>query len=213
MCHSREHHSRMEESSQFFRMHEVPGEPNSHTRMELIERQGAFARYRLKPVTGKRHQLRVHMAALGQPLMGDPLYPEVNDPEEGDYSNPLQLLARSLEFVDPVTGERLYRKPGTPASLERFLNRNFADSGLAVLQHQRAHSIPNTSNISIQRAYSPSVGTAVGVVGVTGVVSLLTATPPGSLDHRVGQEVRSSPTPPSVTVKVTVFPEIVAFGN
>ena len=102
----REHHSRMEESAQFFRMHEVPGEPNSHTRMELIERQGAFARYRLKPVTGKRHQLRVHMAALGLPLMGDPLYPEVNDPEEGDYSNPLQLLARSLEFVDPVTGEQ-----------------------------------------------------------------------------------------------------------
>lgn len=102
----REHISRMEESPQFFRMHEVPGEPNSHTRMELLEVAAPWARYRLEPVTGKRHQLRVHMAALGLPLRGDAFYPEVNDPPEGDYSNPLQLLARLLEFDDPVTGAR-----------------------------------------------------------------------------------------------------------
>ncbi|MDY0108141.1 MAG: pseudouridine synthase, partial [Giesbergeria sp.] len=64
----REHRSRLEESPQFFRMHEVPGEPNSWTRMELREVAGAWARYRLSPITGKRHQLRVHMAALGLPL-------------------------------------------------------------------------------------------------------------------------------------------------
>ncbi|RYF07775.1 MAG: pseudouridine synthase [Comamonadaceae bacterium] len=102
----RVHQSCMQESAQFFRMHEVPGPPNTCTHMELIERQGAWARYRLSPVTGKRHQLRVHMASLGLPLDGDPLYPVVNDPPEGDYSNPLQLLARSLEFDDPVTGEK-----------------------------------------------------------------------------------------------------------
>lgn len=101
----REHASRMQECpEQFFRMQEVPGEPNSHTRMEIIEQQGGLARYRLKPVTGKRHQLRVHMNALGLPLMGDGFYPVVNDPAEGDWSNPLQLLARRLEFTDPVTG-------------------------------------------------------------------------------------------------------------
>ncbi|MFY3382864.1 RluA family pseudouridine synthase [Paracidovorax sp. MALMAid1276] len=103
----RDHVSRMEESPQFFRMHEVPGEPNSHTRIELCEvapsRQ--WARYRLTPITGKRHQLRVHMAALGLPLRNDAFYPEVNDPPEGDYSRPLQLLARVLAFDDPVTGE------------------------------------------------------------------------------------------------------------
>ena len=101
----REHRSRLEESPQFFRMHEVPGEPNSWTQMELIEVGGAWARYRLSPITGKRHQLRVHMAALGLPLRNDAFYPEVNDPPEGDFSRPLQLLARSLEFTDPRTGD------------------------------------------------------------------------------------------------------------
>ena len=99
------HESRLEESAQFFRMHEVPGVPNAITRMDLLERAGAWARYRLAPVTGKRHQLRVHMAALGLPLCGDGFYPEVRDPAPGDYSNPLQLLARALEFTDPVTGQ------------------------------------------------------------------------------------------------------------
>ncbi|MDU7589505.1 MAG: pseudouridine synthase, partial [Acidovorax sp.] len=57
------------------------------------------------PITGRSHQLRVHMAALGLPLRGDAFYPEVNDPPEGDYSNPLQLLARTLAFTDPLSGE------------------------------------------------------------------------------------------------------------
>ena len=101
----REHRSRLEESPQFFRMHEVPGEANSLTRMRVLEVANGWARYGLEPVTGKRHQLRVHMAALGLPLRNDAFYPEVNDPPEGDYSRPLQLLARSLEFIDPLTGE------------------------------------------------------------------------------------------------------------
>lgn len=100
-----EYRSRLEESPQFFRMHEVPGEPNSHTRIQVLEVGQGWARYRLEPVTGKRHQLRVHMAALGLPLRNDAFYPEVNDPPEGDYSRPLQLLARWLEFSDPLTGE------------------------------------------------------------------------------------------------------------
>lgn len=100
----RRHESRLEESGHFFRMHEVPGIPNTVTAMDIIEQSGHWARYRLQPYTGKRHQLRVHMAALGLPLCGDCFYPEVNDPPEGDWSNPLQLLARSLEFTDPLTG-------------------------------------------------------------------------------------------------------------
>ena len=101
----RAHASRLEESPQFFRMQEVPGEPNSHTHMQVLEEAGGWARYRLSPITGKRHQLRVHMAALGLPLRNDPFYPEVNDPPEGDYSRPLQLLARSLRFTDPLNGQ------------------------------------------------------------------------------------------------------------
>jgi tRNA pseudouridine32 synthase/23S rRNA pseudouridine746 synthase len=85
---------------------EVPGEPNAVSRVELIEhRPDGLARYRLTPLTGQTHQLRVHMTALGVPILGDPLYPEVAAPvPAGDFRRPLQLLARELEFTDPVTG-------------------------------------------------------------------------------------------------------------
>jgi tRNA pseudouridine32 synthase/23S rRNA pseudouridine746 synthase len=81
------------------------GTPNAHTDIEWIETQGAFARYRLRPLTGRRHQLRVHMAALGLPILGDRIYP-VLQPQGGDeVHNPLRLLARSIAFRDPVTGQ------------------------------------------------------------------------------------------------------------
>ncbi|MDH6133305.1 tRNA pseudouridine32 synthase/23S rRNA pseudouridine746 synthase [Kitasatospora sp. MAA4] len=86
---------------------EVAGEPNSESRIELIERRGTLGRYRLLPLTGRTHQLRLHMSSLGLPLLGDPVYPVLLDagaPE--DFSHPLQLLARQLEFTDPVTGEQ-----------------------------------------------------------------------------------------------------------
>jgi tRNA pseudouridine32 synthase/23S rRNA pseudouridine746 synthase len=85
---------------------QVEGEVNAVSRVELVEeREDGLARYRLVPSTGQTHQLRVHMSALGVPILGDPLYPVVNDPvPDGDFRRPLQLLARALEFTDPVTG-------------------------------------------------------------------------------------------------------------
>ncbi|MFF9202326.1 RluA family pseudouridine synthase [Streptomyces sp. NPDC014986] len=85
---------------------EVAGEPNALTRVELAgHRADGLGRYRLVPATGQTHQLRVHMNALGVPILGDPLYPEVTGPvPAGDFRRPLQLLARALEFTDPVTG-------------------------------------------------------------------------------------------------------------
>ncbi|MGV9755116.1 RluA family pseudouridine synthase [Streptomyces tricolor] len=84
---------------------EVAGEPNAETRVELAGHRPGRARYRLVPATGQTHQLRVHLNALGVPILGDPLYPEVADPAPpGDFRRPLQLLARRLEFTDPVTG-------------------------------------------------------------------------------------------------------------
>nr|WP_258054696.1 RluA family pseudouridine synthase [Streptomyces sp. Ru71] len=84
---------------------EVPGEPNAVSRIELGEHRGGLGRYRLLPATGQTHQLRVHLNALGVPILGDPLYPEVAAPvAAGDFRRPLQLLARELEFTDPVTG-------------------------------------------------------------------------------------------------------------
>ena len=100
--------SRIEEdASTFFRTTEVPGEPNSETTIRVLDTRGAWARYRLEPVTGKRHQLRVHMAALGLPLVGDQFYPRVlRGPDKAeDFADPLRLLARGIAFTDPVTGE------------------------------------------------------------------------------------------------------------
>ncbi|MFF5898570.1 pseudouridine synthase [Streptomyces argenteolus] len=84
---------------------EEPGAVNAESRIELLEHRGGLGRYRLLPATGRTHQLRVHMNALGLPLAGDPVYPVVEpDPEHEDYGRPLQLLARVLEFTDPFTG-------------------------------------------------------------------------------------------------------------
>ncbi|MCC5475121.1 RluA family pseudouridine synthase [Streptomyces barringtoniae] len=84
---------------------EVQGESNAETYVESAGRRGGLARYRLVPATGQTHQLRVHLSALGVPILGDPLYPEVTAPvPAGDFRRPLQLLARRLEFTDPVTG-------------------------------------------------------------------------------------------------------------
>ena len=98
--------SRIVEAGHFMLQHEVSGAPNAVTDIEVIEVQGALARYRLNPVTGKRHQLRVHMAALGLPLVGDGLYPTLTPEGQIDYENPLQLLAKSIEFTDPLSGQR-----------------------------------------------------------------------------------------------------------
>ncbi|MFF0124447.1 RluA family pseudouridine synthase [Streptomyces mirabilis] len=84
---------------------EVAGEPNAHTEVELTDHRDGLGRYRLLPHTGQTHQLRVHMNALGVPILGDPLYPVVTGPvPAGDFRHPLQLLARVLEFTDPITG-------------------------------------------------------------------------------------------------------------
>lgn len=84
---------------------EIPGEPNSETRIELLDAGDRSARYRLLPHTGKTHQLRLHLSSLGIPIVGDNFYPRLYDVAPEDYSNPLQLLARSLEFEDPITGQ------------------------------------------------------------------------------------------------------------
>ena len=97
--------SRIVEDEPFFRQREVPGLANSETQVELIEVRGPQALYALNPVTGKKHQLRVHMNALGLPILNDRMYPPVADTPEDDYRFPLQLLAKSVEFTDPVTGQ------------------------------------------------------------------------------------------------------------
>lgn len=99
--------SRIVEDVQFFRQREAEGEPNSETAFELIEARGPLGLYRLRPRSGRTHQLRVHMNALGRPIVGDLFYPEVvHGPghTQEDWSQPLRLLARALAFTDPVSG-------------------------------------------------------------------------------------------------------------
>ena len=119
--------SRLEERpGSFMQMQVVAGEPNSETRVELITRlprrpggkpaagfaappAGELALYRLLPHTGRKHQLRVHLDALGLPIAGDRIYPrllpDTAPGADADHSQPLQLLARSIEFTDPLSGK------------------------------------------------------------------------------------------------------------
>jgi tRNA pseudouridine32 synthase / 23S rRNA pseudouridine746 synthase len=96
--------TRLVEGSPFIRMCEADGPANSETQIEVIENRGALSLYRLRPVTGKKHQLRVHLAALGAPIINDPLYPELRPETADDLNRPLKLLARSLTFHDPLSG-------------------------------------------------------------------------------------------------------------
>lgn len=99
------HTSRLVNGEPFFRMREVPGVANSETRIVVGEQQGDFCRYLLEPVTGKTHQLRVHMTALGASICNDPFYPHLAPGSHDDYSRPLKLLAKGLKFQDPLNGE------------------------------------------------------------------------------------------------------------
>jgi tRNA pseudouridine32 synthase/23S rRNA pseudouridine746 synthase len=97
--------SRIEESENFLQMQEIAGEPNTDTYIELIESSKPWARYRLSPGSGKKHQLRCHLNALGIPIKYDQIYPALTPYKayDLDFSRPLQLLAKEIHFKDPVT--------------------------------------------------------------------------------------------------------------
>ncbi|MDP3293179.1 MAG: pseudouridine synthase [Nevskia sp.] len=98
--------SRIVAGEPFFRQREVDGEPNAETLIEVVERRDDLSLYRLQPVTGRKHQLRVQMAGLGIPIVNDDWYPtlQVAADAEDNYALPLKLLARRLAFTDPISG-------------------------------------------------------------------------------------------------------------
>jgi len=97
--------SRIVPGEPFFRMKEVEGRQNSETNINVLNCMGEVSHYRLKPVTGRKHQLRLHLSALGIPIVNDKLYPGVSPVELDDFANPLKLLAKSISFRDPLSGQ------------------------------------------------------------------------------------------------------------
>ncbi len=100
--------SKMVEGEPFFRMMEVAGTANSQTYIERLACFGELSLYQLKPITGRKHQLRVHLAALGIPIVNDSFYPHLQADQKEDFSRPLKLLAKSIAFIDPITKQSRY---------------------------------------------------------------------------------------------------------
>ncbi|QYF91439.1 RluA family pseudouridine synthase [Arthrobacter sp. PAMC25284] len=103
--------NRMTKSRSYLLAEVIDGEPNAETRIELLRTLDGGAStggrrralYRLEPHSGKTHQLRVHMASLGLGIVNDAFYPDLLDKAPDDYTKPLQLLARGIRFVDPIS--------------------------------------------------------------------------------------------------------------
>ena len=103
--------NRIEKTAGDLRARVVDGEANASSTIALLDQTVSGGIYRLQPHTGRTHQLRMHMAQLGVGIVGDPLYPDIRPdlaelPDHGDFTQPLRLVAHSLGFDDPLTGER-----------------------------------------------------------------------------------------------------------
>ncbi len=102
--------SRIVRGEPFYLSQEVEGEINAISVIDVLKKKQAHWHYQLQPISGKKHQLRLHMAALGAPILNDPLYPVVCHEEADNYAKPLQLLASEIRFTDPLTQEIRYFK-------------------------------------------------------------------------------------------------------
>lgn len=95
--------NRIEKAQPRFINQIVPGEANAHSIIELVGVEGDIGQFQLQPLTGKTHQLRLHMLSLGMPILNDAYYPELLPKNTSDFSRPLQLLAQQLSFIDPLS--------------------------------------------------------------------------------------------------------------
>ena len=110
--------NRLEKAEPGFLMHIVEGLANSHSSIRCLQRSADKALFELNPITGKTHQLRLHMQSLGWPLLHDTYYPELQPNKPDDYSKPLQLLAQKLQFIDPITQQARCFSSNTELSLD-----------------------------------------------------------------------------------------------
>lgn len=99
--------NRLIKDQTWFRMQVAPGPVNARSRIRLMDFRDDRAHFHLSPISGKQHQLRVHMSALGFPILNDRYYPELLPQQPDDLDNPLQLIARRVKFIDPVSGNEM----------------------------------------------------------------------------------------------------------
>lgn len=100
--------NRIEPSAPSFIMKITEGLANAHSTIRLIRILGDIGLFDLMPITGKTHQLRIHMQSIGMPILNDRFYPKLQDKFQGeDFNKPLKLLAYSLRFIDPVSHETI----------------------------------------------------------------------------------------------------------
>lgn len=99
--------NRLEQGEPWFRMKNCAGTVNARSRIRLVEVTGSRARFLLYPMTGKKHQLRIHLSGLGFPIVNDRYYPVLMPKKPEDFSSPLLLLSRKIEFRDPITNSEM----------------------------------------------------------------------------------------------------------
>ncbi len=99
--------NRIEEGEPWFRMRVGPGTVNARSHIRLVQATGRQALFLLEPLTGKKHQLRLHLSGLGCPILNDRCYPLLLEKRPDDFSRPLQLLAQKIEFRDPLSGKEM----------------------------------------------------------------------------------------------------------
>jgi len=99
--------NRIVKGEPWFRMKTVPGKPNAVSNISLVKSEEGRALFQLNPVTGKKHQLRLHLCRLGFPILNDRYYPILLPKEKINFTNPLQLLAKKIQFQDPVSKQHV----------------------------------------------------------------------------------------------------------
>ena len=110
------------EGEPFYTMQVLDGTANSETLIDILEHNQNFAKYVLQPITGKQHQLRVHLNSLGLAILHDPFYPQVCHKADDDFSQPLQLLAQHIAFIDPITQQAMQFSSSFQLNLPRHQN-------------------------------------------------------------------------------------------
>ncbi|OUS27041.1 pseudouridine synthase [Gammaproteobacteria bacterium 45_16_T64] len=97
--------NRIVKSDPRFTMKITSGEANAHSTIKCLTERGGQGLFELLPISGKTHQLRLHMMSLGWPILHDRFYPVLQPESSDDYTRPLQLLAKRLQYIDPITCE------------------------------------------------------------------------------------------------------------